>query len=247
MTEGIKHTLKRLLPAQIVEMLRRRRGAVNFGSLRRLTPISRQFGFDRGTPIDRYYIDRFLSLYQADIRGRVLEVGDNEYTRRFGGERVHRSDILHVKAGNPKATFVGDITNAPQIPSDTFDCVLFLQTLHLIYDVRAALSTLSRILKPGGILLATFPGISQKSTDEWGEYWQWGLTTSSARTLLGEIFPGASVSVHAYGNVLAATSFLHGIVVEELTPAELDFFDPCYEMLIGVRAVKQGQSSHDAP
>jgi len=38
---------------------------------------------------------------------------------------------------------------------------VFTQTLHLIYDVRSAIRTLHRVLKPGGVLLATFPGISQ--------------------------------------------------------------------------------------
>ena len=48
--------------------------------------LSRDFGFDRGTPIDRYYIESFLSTHASDIRGHVLEVADNTYTRRFGGD-----------------------------------------------------------------------------------------------------------------------------------------------------------------
>lgn len=243
---AVKRILKRHLPAPLVRLLARRQntstvptGMVDFGSFRRLGPISRQFGFDRGTPIDRYYIDRFLDQYAADIHGRVLEVGDDEYTRRFGAQRVRQSDVLHVTSGNPKATFVGDVTAAPNIPSDAFDCVLFLQTLHLIYDMRAAVRALHRILKRGGVLLATFPGISQKSTDEWGPYWQWGFTGSSAERLFGEFFSAQALTRHSYGNVLAATSILQGIVAEELTAAELDHFDPCYEVLIGIRAVKE--------
>jgi glycosyltransferase involved in cell wall biosynthesis len=35
-------------------------GSVRFGDFRRLSPISRSFGFDRGTPTDRYYIENSL-------------------------------------------------------------------------------------------------------------------------------------------------------------------------------------------
>jgi SAM-dependent methyltransferase len=213
-------------------------GSIDFGSLRRVIPISKQFGFDRGLPVDRYYINRFLSDHAADVHGRVLEIGDDTYTRKFGGANVQRSDVLHVTAGNPKATIVGDITNAEHIPSNVFDCIVFLQTLQLIYDVHAALNTLYRILKPGGVVLATFPGISQKGTDEWAERWQWGFTIASARQLFGEFFSPASITACAYGNVLTAISFLHGIVAEELTQEELDHTDPAYELLIGLRAVK---------
>ena len=131
---------------------------VEFGTLRRLTPISANWGFDRGLPVDRYYIERFLARCASDIRGRVLEIEDDMYTRRFGGERVTARDILHVNDENERATIVGDLAGADHIPSDRFDCVILTQTLHIIYDTRAVLQTLNRILRPGGVLLATFPG-----------------------------------------------------------------------------------------
>jgi ubiquinone/menaquinone biosynthesis C-methylase UbiE len=133
---------------------------------------------------------------------------------------------------------VGDLTCADFIPSDTFDCVILTQTLHLIYDVRAALKTLYRILKPGGVLLATFPGISQISNDRWRESWYWAFTNLSARRLFEEIFPSANVRVEVCGNVLAAIAFLHGLAVEELRQEELEYRDPHYEVSILVRAVK---------
>jgi SAM-dependent methyltransferase len=215
--------------------LRPRVGRVRFGSLRRLEPVNPDFGFGRGRPIDRYYIKGFLARHADDVRGRVLEIADDSYTRQFGGDHVTASDVLHLGEGNPSATIVGDLTSAEHIPSNTFDCAIVTQTLHLIYDVRAAVETLHRVLKPGGVVLATFPGISQL---EWGERWHWMLTTSSARQLFEEAFLAGSVSVEAHGNVLAATAFLHGLVAEELRPEELDYSDPDYELLIAVRAAK---------
>jgi SAM-dependent methyltransferase len=189
-------------------------------------------------PIDRYYIEQFLGEHAGDIRGRVLEIGDDSYTRQFGGDQVTVRDVLHVTEGNPLATFVGDLTQADHIPSDAFDCFICTQTLHLIFDVQTALRTIYRILKPGGVLLATFPGISQRSNDEWAAGWYWSFTTQSARRMFTELFPVDNLTSNAYGNVLTATAFLQGLAVRELTRDELDYHDSRYEQLISVRAKK---------
>ncbi len=218
-------------------------GHVRLGDLGRVTPISRRFGFDRGRPIDRYYIEGFLERHADAIRGRVLEVGDDTYTRRFGAGRVIARDILHVAPGYPGATIVADLADADHLPPDTFDCIILTQTLHLIYDVRAALRTLHRILRPGGVLLATFPGISQIDRGKWAEQWYWSFTARSARRLFGEVFPGEGVVVEAHGNVLAAIAYLHGLATEEVRREDLDQRDPQYEVLVAVRAVKAGEPS----
>src|SRR3990167_2232253 len=137
-------------------------GKVKFGDLRRLNPVSNHWGSDRGLPVDRYYIEKFLASNTKYIMGNVLEVGDDSYTRKFGREKIIQSNILNLlEESNPNTTIIADITSAPHIPSDNFDCIIFTQTLQLIYDFRSAIQTLYRILKPGGVLLATFPGISQ--------------------------------------------------------------------------------------
>ena len=226
-------------------MLRRRAsagppppGSVRFGDLRRLRPLSERFGFDRGTPIDRYYIEDFLSRHAGDIKGRVLEVGDASYTRRFG-VAVTRSDVIDPDESNPHATIFGDLTSADHVASDSFDSVICTQVLLLIFDVRAALSTLERILRPGGVLLVTVPGITKVSRGEaerWGDYWR--FTAQSARRLFEEVFPPGEVQVETHGNVLAAVAFLHGMAAEELSREELDAHDPDFEVTVAVRAAK---------
>ena len=212
------------------------RARVRMGSLRRLEPVSRQFGFDRGLPVDRHYIESFLDDHAADIAGRVLEVGDAEYTRRFGGPRVTRSDVLNVNAGHPETTFVGDLADGGTLPSDAFDCVVLTQTLHLVYDLPAAARTLHRVLRPGGVLLATFPGISPLSDDEWAATWHWALTPVSATRLFGDVFGADDVEVSSHGNVLTSVAFLVGMATHELRPEELRWSDPQFPMLITLRA-----------
>jgi len=206
-----------------------------------VTPIDPNWGFERGTPIDRVYVEEFVGSHAADIRGRVLEIAAPDYTSRFG-RGVERSDILMATEGNPRATIVGDLTDAPHIPDDTFDCAIVTQTLQFVYDVRAALATLHRILKPGGVLLATVPGITKISPpedEEFGEWWHY--TARSANRLAEEAFGAGNAEACSFGNVLSATSFLYGLAASDLRPEELAAHDRLYEVIIGMRAVKRAR------
>jgi SAM-dependent methyltransferase len=209
-------------------------GRVNFGDFRRLEPFSREYGFDRGGPIDRYYIESFLSERRELITGRVLEIGERLYTEMFGHD-VTQSDMLHVDTV-PGATYVDDLTEGASVPSSLYDCVILTQTLHLIWDMRAAVQTIYRILKPGGVLLCTVPGITQIADDDWNETWYWSLSRFSAKKLFEEVYPPGNVDVRAYGNFLSAVSFLGGLGGSELKKWELDAADDHYQVIIGVAA-----------
>lgn len=212
-------------------------GRVIWGDLEQIEPISKIWGLDRGLPIDRYYIERFLSKSSHDVRGHVLETGDNEYTRRYGGKRVVKSDILHVVDGNSKATLIADLASAPQLPSETFDCIICTQTLQFIYDLPAAVATLYRLMRPGGVLLATVPGINRIAHDGGVLRDYWRFTVASA-TRIFETCHGAEAQVQAHGNVLSAIAFLHGLATEEVRADDLEADDPDYQVLITIRVAK---------
>ena len=243
--------MRALMPRQLAEWLRGlRRLRARFRRMRRVAtiplesvePTSRVFGLDRGLPIDRCYIEEFLARHSDDVRGRVLEIGDDAYTRKFGGSRVERCDVLHVRPGNPRATIVADLSRAEHLPGEMFDCMVLTQTLQFIYDVRSAVRHCHRMLRPGGVLLATFPGISQISRydmERWGDFWR--FTSLSARRVFEEFFPPGNLTIESRGNALAAVAFLHGLAAEELKPELLAHRDPDYEVLITVRAVKPTQ------
>jgi glycosyltransferase involved in cell wall biosynthesis len=242
-----KNALKRLLPTASQRWLHNQGlhggwyppvGQVASGDFRRLTPLSHEFGYDRGGPIDRYYIETFLRKEAASIRGRALEIGDNSYTLQYGATTIRQSDVLHIDATNPQATFVGDLSDAPHIPDNTFDCLVLTQTLHLIYDFKGALQTCYRILKPGGTLLLTVPGITPIDRGEWKETWYWTFTDRALHRLLAETFPVGSIEISSFGNVHVATAFLYGLGLSELDPASLDFYDPQFQVINTVKAVK---------
>jgi hypothetical protein len=213
-------------------------GWVRFGDLGRVHPVSRAFGFDRGTPIDRYYIEHFLDQHADDIRGRVLEVGDDTYTRRFGGERVTQREVLHVTPGNPQATLVGNLETGEGLAGRQYDCLILTQTLHCIYDLRAAVRTLHGLLAPGGVALVTLPGISQSSrydADRWGDFWR--LTPEAAWRLFEQEFGIGEVEVAAQGNVLSAVGLLCGLAVEDLPTRAFEENDPDYPVVVHVRVI----------
>jgi SAM-dependent methyltransferase len=230
------------------------RRRIRLGTGDRRVPLSRQFGYDRGTPVDRHYIEGFLARSSprtgyavGAIQGRVLEIGGRDYVDRFGvaGDAaapgvVHHVDVLHENAGNPEATIIGDLTVPGTLPDDTYDCIICTQVLPVLWEPGRAVEHLHRALKPGGTLLVTVPGITKALTpdrDHWGDWWR--FTSSSLRRLAVEAFgPDGQVFVEGFGNLQAATFFLHGLTVEELGPAGLDLHDPDFEVCIGLRAIK---------
>jgi SAM-dependent methyltransferase len=219
---------------------RPRVGKVRLGDLDRLTPISREWGFERGTPIDRLYIERFIAAHAGDIRGRVLEVSNNDYTLRHGGGRVTRSDVLHPFEGNPRATVIADLALPEPGLEGLFDCIICTQTLQLIFEVRNAVTQLHRWLKPGGVVLASVPGISQISRQDMvqtGDYWR--FTGVAARKMFAAEFGEGAVEIEVLGNVLAATAFLYGLAAEEFDEAVLFEADPQFQMLTTIRAVRR--------
>jgi len=219
-------------------------GQVDFGGLRRLSPISPIFGIDRDlVSVERYYIESFLQSHSADIKGRVLEMGEPLYTNKFGADNVEQSDVLNYVEGNPQATIVADLTKADNIEDNCFDCIIITQTLQMIYDVQAAVKTIHRILKPGGVVLVTSHGITRvarrEGVDDWGEYWH--FTSQSKRHLFEPHFLKDNVEVKTYGNVLSTIGSLHGLSASELEAEELDYCDINYELIVTVRAQKPEQ------
>src|SRR5688572_10779117 len=177
--------------------LQRRLFPARMGSLRRITPLSPSWGFDRGRPVDRYYIEAFLETNRRDIRGRVLEILNRDYTLKYGASR-ELVDVLDIDPSNRQATIIADLAAADSVPSDLFDCFILTQTLQLIYDVKSAVAHAHRVLRPAGVLLVTVPAVSRLAGEGYTDYWR--FTPDSCVRLFGEVFGNKQVTVTAYGN-----------------------------------------------
>lgn len=212
---------------------------VKWYNLRKVHPVSSVFGIDRGTAIDRYYIEKFLLENSGYIKGSVLEIAESTYSKKFGKQDSIEFHVLHYDNANSQATIVGDLADISTLPEHAIDCFICTQTFNFIYDFKKAVAGAHYLLKDGGVLLATVAGISQISRydmDRWGDYWR--FTTLSTLKVFEEIFGKGKVKVDCYGNVLSTIAFLEGISAEELRKEELDYRDDNYQLLITIKAFK---------
>ena len=223
--------------------LKKLRNQIRFGWLRwgdfnSVSPINKSWGFNRGKPIDRFYIEKFIELNSGLIKGNVLSVGDDYYAKKYGGSLLKESNILNLYPTD-NSTIVADLADANEVDSNQFDCFLLIQTLQLIYDLDSAVETAYRILKPGGYLLVTVPGITPLKDEEWNESWFWNLTLLSAKRLFETHFKAENLTIEVHGNALAATAFLHGLAVEDVGVSKLQYADSGFPVTITVRGKKE--------
>lgn len=207
-----------------------------WGNIRRLRPFSERYGHDRGTPVDRYYIDAFIAAHAADIRGHVLEVADRRYTGPYGSA-ADTVDVLDVDPRNDHATIIADLDDPGALPPASFDCVVLTQVLQYTASPEIAVATLWQSLAPGGVLLLTVPAIAKVDHSlETSDSWR--ILPVGARRLVERVCHGAEADVVGRGNLLAAMAFLLGVACEELRAAELDVDDPLYPLVTCVRVRK---------
>lgn len=217
--------------------------AFDFGDIG-MKPLTQDWGFSRGLPVDRTYIEQFLSAHATTIHGHVLEVGDSVYSKAYGGDRVCRIDVLDNNPRNRKATIIDDITDARQIQSNTYDCLIFTQVLVLIRHCNRALAEMLRILKPGGHALITVPGISHVSplANE-AENWSWSFYPNTLRWLLTDAgFEAASLEIASYGNLKTTVAFLAGLAQQDLRGEDYLFNDSSYPLIVTAHARKPVES-----
>lgn len=236
---GALRQLARRLPRPAQDVLRRAHASptirrsvrrVRFGSLRRLQPISRGWGSERGTPIDRIYIDRFFAEHADAIRGRVLEVRDPRYASAHA-TGVEHVEIVDIDPRNELATIVADLADPGSLPAAAFDCVIVPQTLVYVRDLGAAVANLWQSLSPGGTLLITTPAIARIDPDAAGDD-RWHLTPAGLAEIVRVSCPSGHAAVAGHGNPLVAIAFLHGLAQEELKPDELEFEHPLFPVVV---------------
>ncbi len=228
---GIHKLFKRILR-------RLRRRPVIWGNTRRLKPFSNSYGFDRGKPVDRYYIEKFLQGYSNDIYGTCLEILDCTYTNRFGNDRVKRCDVLDIDENNPKANIISDIQDVSIVADNTYDCLVVTQMIQFLPSPEKAVKEAFRMLKPGGVLLTTAPCLSKIDPIAGVDNDYWRFTQASAKKVFGSVFGEENTEVHMYGNLLLCIAFLQGLAQCDIKQNEFDYYDPDFPLLVCVKAKK---------
>jgi SAM-dependent methyltransferase len=223
------------LPPRRREQFKRTLRRPLWGNLRRREPFSARFGYDRGTPIDRYYLRRFLHAEADAIRGVVGEISESRYVREFGGDRVTRLEVIDIDPDNPQASLTADLSVPDSLPAATFDCLLILQTLQYVADPEGALANCVRALRPGGSLLLAVPALVPHDDHEAPEDDHWRFWPAGLESLLDRVAPEGRTSVTGYGNLIAAIAALHGLAAEELRASELIHRDHRFPVVVCAR------------
>jgi SAM-dependent methyltransferase len=187
-----------------------------------IAALSERWGSDRGTPLHRLYVARFLEEHRASIAGRCLEFNDPGYLERFGGPRVTSIDIIHIDDTNPRATVVADLTGDNAIPSSAFDCIICIHVLHVVGDLGRFVRELHRILAPGGAVLVAVPQVSMNDPEQ-GELWR--FTAEGLARTLAVAFPPERTRITAFGNSLTSAGEIRGLVAEDFFESELQTQD----------------------
>ena len=204
-------------------------------------PVSDMWAIDRGTPVIRYYAEKFLGRYAADIYGTVLEIQDNNYTKKFGGTVVTNSEILDIDLTNVNAHIHANLLDPHHLPGERYDCIILTFVLNCINDLGTAIQSVHQMLKPGGVLLCVVPALECDAANtvvvgEDVDYWR--FTTASATYVFSRYFTPGTVAVESYGNVFAASYSLYGLSVEEVNQSKLDYYDARFPVIVGIRAQK---------
>jgi hypothetical protein len=209
-----------------------------------LEPLSDHHGLDRGTPVDRGYIEAFLGKHRDVIRGSVLEVEDSSYTTTFGADRVAESIVVDIDATNPSATLIADLQQPGSLAADAYDCIILTQTLHLLRRPGQCVENCFAALRSDGVLLATAPSVSRVSpTYPAGDFWR--FTGAGISELFNRHWP-SDFSVDAFGNLRTCVAFLIGEVMEDLPDSVLDHRDPRFPLTVAVDA-RKARSRREAP
>ena len=192
----------------------------------------------------RHYWEAFVAAHRDDLRGRGLEVGTTDTLQRHGGPALTSAGAIDV-APRDGVTVVADLSRADAVADDSFDCFVVPFTMHLIYDVEAALHHAIRMLAPGGVLLVNFPCVDYYFADglDMGTgrplFVFWWFTPIQVENLLRRVgLNPDQFSLTVYGNLFSRVAYQMNLPAEELTARERDYHDPGHPLLICARLVK---------
>jgi hypothetical protein len=165
--------------------------------------------------------------------------------RQYGGEALIRADAIDLTPHSPEVTLIADLSRADHLPENQYDCFVNQFSMHVIYDVEAALYHSIRLLKPGGVLLVNFSCLDysfpsgldmQTGAPLYIHHW---FTPVEVQDLLHRSgLDEHDYSIALFGNLFARVAYQMNMPAAELTRHELDFIDPGHPLLICARVVK---------
>ena len=209
-----------------------RPGTVRFGDFGRLWPFSQRFGFDRGAPVDRYYLQQFVRSIRPIVRGRCLEIGGSLKNNWFYRFDVDEFRTLELEQSKRADDLVGDAADPGVLDPASWDSILAFHVLEHCPNPFAVVSNMCAWLKAGGHACIVVP-CAQRVHNHPGDYWR--FMPDGLRVLFRDF---SEVDVSTYGNPLTVVSNYVGLSHTELVAEDMDAVHPDYPVLACVVARK---------
>ncbi len=193
-------------------------------------PIERDFGSNRGKPLDRYYIEEFIEKNRSIIRGKVLEIGDDRYSKKYLDNS--QINVLRGKNNRNYINHEGDLLDFNSLKSiGKFDTLILTNVINFIYEYDIAIKNIAKLITKDGKCLFSVSGLSGLSkfdNERWGDYWR--FSEKSLYLSLKKHFH--NVEIDYFGNASVAAASILGIVTEDLPESTLKIKDYDYPVII---------------
>jgi SAM-dependent methyltransferase len=206
-------------------------GRIDFGDFRGRLPFCPQFGSFRGTPIDRYYLDKFILEIREKVTGKTLEVGGKRENHQLYDFRK-ASPYLTMDLEGKGLDIVADAHDTNAVAENSLDSIVIFNVLEHCERPWVVVGNIHRWLKDGGQVFCMVPN-AQRVHRLPKDFWR------ILPDAMDSLFSGfAQRQLYVYGNPLTVVAAHVGISAEELTTAELDDFHESYPIATCIHAHK---------
>ena len=185
-------------------------GSINLGSFANGKPFCHEFGYTRGTPIDRVFLDVFIDTIRDQVYGATLEIGGRKEDKSlYRFQNAEPFETLDVEAGSG-ADHVGDAHCITLFRPGSWDSILAFNVLEHCERPWIVVSNFLYWLRPGGMAFCVVPN-AQRLHRGPRDYWR--ILPDAASSLFSDF---EEVTILRYGNLLTSQAAMSGIAAEEL-------------------------------
>ncbi len=206
-------------------------GEFDFGDLAGGLPACPYYGFTRGTPIDRFYLTRFITEYVEMMHGKTLEIGGNvSNVNAYGLRQIREYETLDIKDG-VGVTKVGDVEDSGSWEPESFDTILMFNVLEHCVNPSRVLSNCRYWLRNHGRVFVLTPAAQRVHCDpidcvRFNQDWY--------QSHLKPLF--SHVDIRTFGNLATTVAALAGVSAEELSSGTLNKRDQRYPTVVAIVA-----------
>lgn len=207
-------------------------GAIEYSDFKRYAPLCHDYGYSRGTPIDRYYLEQFIREIRSYVVGYTLEIGgsrENQYLYGFTNAMSYKTMDMHQK---PEVDITGDIHDPNSLGSNSFDSIILFNVLEHCEKPWIVVENIYNWLTKRGSVFCMVPN-SQRIHRDPKDYWR--ILPDGMRSLFAK-FP--IKQLYLYGNPITTIATMMGVAAEELSSEELNSFNSEYLVATCIYACK---------